>query len=540
MTSLRFFDARTMVGRHRQLQAPPMNPHTVADLLEEMDHCGVAQALVCDSLACENSPADGNPRILDAVRDAPRLTPVWVMLPPGTDETPDPAELIGQMRAGGVGLVVLMPEMYRFPLADWSIDDLLAPLAENRIPLMIAYQGSDSEAWADLVALCRRFPTLPVILSAGRIRRGMRTLYRAMEVSPNLHLELSGYWLHRGIEYLAHRFGSERLLYGSNWPRLNMAATVMTVATADLPEEDRKKIAGENLQRLIAAGGWNSASAAALPAPPPPTDALAAWARGGDRPANLAIFDNHGHLGGHCLHYHVPAGDTEAMLREMDRYGLEQVCVFSLQGVFSDERYGNDRVIDAVQRHPDRFVGFSFVNPHRGPESMIEELQRCRQAGLRGIKLHPLHQGYPEEGPHIDVACQFAHEHRQMILNHDWGGAAQVERLVSTYSQACFFTGHTFGGGHSHAHIVYGETLRRHPNLFICSCPVHEPYHVERIVAAVGAERLLFGSDLTDLPIAWGLGPILLARISEADRRRILSGNLQTLLARYSLPLRES
>ncbi|NLW50640.1 MAG: hypothetical protein GXY85_07310, partial [Candidatus Brocadiaceae bacterium] len=46
---------------------------------------------------------------------------------------------------------------------------------------------------------------------------------------------------------------------------------------------------------------------------------------------------------------------------------------------------------------------------------------------------------------------------------------------------------------------------------------------------------LLFGSDLQDLPIAWGLGPILFARLPVEQKRMILGGNLRRLLTEYSL-----
>lgn len=524
MEPLRFFDSRAMVGRHLHVKAPPFNPHTREDLYEEMDQSGVGEAMVLDCLSREHSPADGNPRILEVTKNQPRLYPAWVAVPAGTDETPEPREMIAQMRQHGVGLLYLLPAMYRFPLSDWCVDDLLEPMAETKVPLFIAYDGGDSINWPQVVDLCRRFPTLPVIISETRIRRDMRVCYKALEACDNLHLELSSYWLHRGIEYLSSRFGSHRLLFGSNWPKLNMACTRMPIASAEIEHKDKQLIAGDNLRKLIA---W-AVPEREVPLPPEPKDELEAWARTGVKPEGIKVYDNHGHLGKVCLHYHVVDGATEKMVRDMDRYGIEQICVFSLQGVFSDERYGNDLIIEAVEKFPERFVGFTLVNPHRGHDWMMEELNRCKQAGLRGVKLHATYQGYPETGPNIDTPCQFAHDHGQMILNHEWGNPEQMDRLVRTYTDACFFTGHTTS--------KYQQTMSRYENLYVCSCPVHEPFHVERTVAAVGADRFLFGSDLTDLPIAWGIGPILLARISEADRRKIISDNLKNLLTRYSLP----
>ena len=212
----------------------------------------------------------------------------------------------------------------------------------------------------------------------------------------------------------------------------------------------------------------------------------------------------------------------------MDKFGIRRCCVFSLEGVFSDEAYGNDRVADAVRRFPDRFVGFTMVNPNHGERLLRLELERGLAMGLKGVKLISAYHGYPVEGPLIDVACEFAHRHGLLILNHHWGSAAQMERLCATYPNACFLTGHSTDS--------YAEVAKRARNLFICTCPFLQWGQVEHFVQLYGAERLLFGSDLTDLPIGWGLGPILYAQIPESDKRKILGGNLKALLQERIVP----
>jgi len=158
---------------------------------------------------------------------------------------------------------------------------------------------------------------------------------------------------------------------------------------------------------------------------------------------------------------------------------------------------------------------------------MRQELERGRELGMRGVKLICYYQGYPTEGPMVDVACQFANEHGLFILNHDWGSPEQIRRLCQTYPNACFITGHTT--------TAYGEVAKEFSNLFICTCPCVDWEYTERLVGIYGADRLLFGSDLTDLPIGWGMGQIIYAKISESDKRRILGGNLRSLLDRYGV-----
>jgi len=522
------FDANCMVGRHLTLQAE--GPHTAGDLLDTMDHFGIAEALVVDSLSRECHPLDGNPRITEVTRDHPRLHPAWVALPNGEpDEQPAPDVLLTEMRAHHVGALILLPGQYRFSLSDWCVDRLLEPLSDAGVPVFINFNeigpapvGQDQTDWDVVVALCRRWPRLPVIISEWRIRRDRRTLYRAFDTCENLRIELSACWLHRFIEYITGHWGAERLIFGSNWPTMGHGTTLAPLTCAEIEDDQKRLIAGDNLRRLI---DWCGASHPTV-TPKPPADDLVRFGRTGTPPPDLRIWDCHGHLG-RFSHYHIPGSDIDNTVREMDRLGVERCCVFSFAGVTSDERFGNDVVADAVCGYPDRFVGFTLLNPHRGRDEMLRELERGAALGLRGIKLIPYYQGYPEEGPLIEVACRWAHERRQIILNHQWGSPEWVEHLVSTYPEACFITGH--------ANTAYTDSMERHANLFVCSCPLLGPRACEEVVQAIGADRLLFGSDLLDLPIAWGLGPILFSRIAVEDKRRILGGNLQRILARYSL-----
>ena len=66
----------------------------------------------------------------------------------------------------------------------------------------------------------------------------------------------------------------------------------------------------------------------------------------------------------------------DEIVAEMDRLGLRTVCVFTLEGVMGEETWGNDRVAEVIARYPDRFVGFTLVNPVHGERVMLEELQR--------------------------------------------------------------------------------------------------------------------------------------------------------------------
>ena len=528
-----FFDACCMIGRH--VRAGEGDPHTADDLLEDMDRLGIAESLVVDCLSRECHPMPGNRRVVERAAGRPRLHPAWAALPhAGDDEQPPPAELLRQMHEHRVGALMLYPAQYCFSLDDWCVDAFLEPFAEARVPVFINGNEAQSSAWdaidfSAVVALCKRLPDLPVIVSGRRFRRSQRMAYRALDACANLHIELSGWWLHRGIETITRRWGARRLIFGSHWPYYGQHMTLAMLTTAEIDDEDKRRIAGGNLRRLIA---WCEPRHADY-APPPPADEFVAYGRSGRRPRDMTFADCHGHLGGRHDHYHIPQGaDPGRVVADMDRLGVEKSCVFCFTGISSDETVGNDLVAEAVKRYPGRFVGFTMVNPHRGPAGMRRELERGHAMGLRGVKLIAFYQGYPEDGPNIEEACRWAHEHGEIVLNHNWGSPDRLELFLKAYPNACFVTGH--------ATAAYADVMTRHRNLFVCSCPLTGPRACEELVARIGADRLLFGSDLLDLPIAWGLGPILFSRLSPDQKRLILGENLRAILKTHGRSARNA
>ncbi len=521
---IEFFDAFSTVGRC--LLTSEGGPHTVRELLDDMDRSGIEQALVIDSLSREQHPSPGNERILEIVAAHPRLHPAWALIPHGArEETESPNEIVERLRHNQVGGVFLFPTQYNFSLLDWVVDDALEPLAAAGVPIFINYNDSrqksmDSCRWEELIELCRRFPALPVVLSEYRLRRTNRMLYKALDACSNLHLELSGYWLYRGVEHLVKNWGAERFIFASNWPHLNHACTAATVAMADIKTEDKRLIAAGNLRRLI---HWCKPQYPEVKLPPP-SDGYQRFAQTGIRPRDMTFLDCHGHLGGYSPEYHIPEASVEETVVDMDRMGVKKVFAFSFTVVNSDECFGNDEVAAAVARYPERFIGFAGINPHRGRDSILSELHRCRNMGLSGIKLIPQYQKYPPQDALIDLCCKWADENGWYILNHSWGTPDYLESLLSKYKSAFFITGH--------ADFSCASLAKEYDHLWICTCPVHRPRDIERLVKAAGANRVMFGSDLQDLPISWGMGPVLQSELSASNKKKILHDNMKELLDR--------
>ncbi len=88
---------------------------------------------------------------------------------------------------------------------------------------------------------------------------------------------------------------------------------------------------------------------------------------------------------------------AEGLVREMDRQGIDRAVVANLHGVFyKNVQPANEELAEAAQPFGDRLIPFATLNPeYPGWE---EDLRRCVELGLRGLRLYPQYHGYKLAG----------------------------------------------------------------------------------------------------------------------------------------------
>jgi predicted TIM-barrel fold metal-dependent hydrolase len=102
----------------------------------------------------------------------------------------------------------------------------------------------------DLAALATRHPDATIICghTGGDWERGVRAIRRFK----NVYADLAGSDAAAGFTEMAVReLGAERVLFGSDAPGRSFATQLAKVVGADIPEDARRLILGENLKRLL-------------------------------------------------------------------------------------------------------------------------------------------------------------------------------------------------------------------------------------------------------------------------------------------------
>lgn len=257
MADIAFFDANCQIGRHNfRLEGTPF---AVEDLAADMEARGIARRLVHHSMAKEYNPAVGNQRLMEEIAPHQGLDACWAMGAWVTGEMPPPEQLVAFMQGAGVRAARFFTRYHYVPMSEWSLGTLWSALEAHRIPLFLdighRWATMDDFDPEPVYRLCHAHPALPVILVKHRMRYN-RQPYQLLTACPNLRLELSGQWNYRAVEDICRRFGSGRILFGTNWPYMDSSFAVAAVMYAEIDETERQAVAGGNLRELLEGVRW--------------------------------------------------------------------------------------------------------------------------------------------------------------------------------------------------------------------------------------------------------------------------------------------
>jgi len=242
---MKLFDANASVGV--STTSARTKHYTAQDLLADMDHFGIERALVYHDLSKSYDPAVGNERLMETIRGHDRLLPCWALLPHHSGDMKEPRSLVRELRERDVRAVRLYPKTHSFSLAEWCCGELLGELEQARLPLLLE---SDEANLDEVASLAAAHPNLPVVLCSISYRLD-RCIYPLFQKHRNLHLELSWYSVHRGIETFCVKLGAEQLLFGTRIPTFTPGAAVTHLSYAEISEQQREMIASGNLRKLL-------------------------------------------------------------------------------------------------------------------------------------------------------------------------------------------------------------------------------------------------------------------------------------------------
>ena len=197
----------------------------------------------------------------------------------------------------------------------------------------------------------------------------------------------------------------------------------------------------------------------------------------------------------------------------------------------------------SVRKYRDRLLGIVMVNPNLGLDSIIRDMEQLiKEEGFRAIKLHPtVHSYLPGKNtkllfPIIEAAAGL----RAPIIIHTGDSPFALPVLMAPLAEA-FPAATIIIAPLGTQKVTYADEAvylaRKNDNVFLETSWAVLP-RLKEAVAALGPERLLFGSDCPLLEIgsqlrtvevlAWK--PPLGMGLDERSVERIMGGNMAEIL----------
>ncbi len=225
------------------------------------------------------------------------------------------------------------------------------------------------------------------------------------------------------------------------------------------------------------------------------------------------LIDAHAHF------YHAAAGRADwdavnaARFRAGERIGITY-HVASVLGSYgftsptyfpspADVTRGNDAMLAICAAEPDRVRMYVTVNPNY-TDHALGEINRCVARGAVGVKLLASRRA---DDPLLDPVALLAGERGMPVLHHIWqhrrrewpsqeiSDGADLARLAARHPRTTFILAHIGGGGdYTHTFPAVVDCPNILPDL---SGSGVDRGMLDSAVAALGADRLLWGADLT-------------------------------------------
>lgn len=232
---------------------------------------------------------------------------------------------------------------------------------------------------------------------------------------------------------------------------------------------------------------------------------------------------------------------VDQMIARMDAGGLTQALLSpaaadrQVEGLRDTQRM-NDVVASAVRDRPDRFPGgFGLVEPRHEEHAVSETLRVVDELGLLGIAVHPTLEGYYLDTPlRVEPIFEVLDDRRALCLMHcspDPGSGespAAVRAVVGKYQNITTFLGHAFLSPEQLTEAT--AIVQEFAHVYFDVAYQSDPAMTERLVAAVGSERVVFGTDQPFYDPAAVHRSVLDARIADEDKRNILHDNVRRIL----------
>lgn len=236
---------------------------------------------------------------------------------------------------------------------------------------------------------------------------------------------------------------------------------------------------------------------------------------------------------------------AKQMVDMMDEQAVDKAVVFGFPWhTATTFKLHNDYILEAVQRYPDRLMGFCCVDPLH--EDAADEVERCLTAGLTGVgELAFYASGIDAQClDALDPIMALARQHGCPVMlhtnepiGHSYPGKSpntliQIYNLAKRFAENRIILAHWGGGIFLYA-LLKREVREALANIWYdtaASPYLYRPQIYTQAVELAGLEKVLMGSDYPLLGPKRYLDEMAKAGLDKAQQKAICGANAAKLL----------
>lgn len=216
----------------------------------------------------------------------------------------------------------------------------------------------------------------------------------------------------------------------------------------------------------------------------------------------------------------------EALTYWEDRAGIEMAVVMPVP----TPNPNHQALADTLEGNP-RWIPCAQVNPQHGERAVAEFRRAVTEFGCKMLKIMPAIYNTPPTSPNALALMDVARELGVSVNIHSTGNNGdplEIGALARRYPEVPIIMDHMGYRNDGHAAILAAQD---NPNIFLgTTIAAFEPSFIATAIKEVGADRIIFGSNLPNCYPDLAIEALRRGKFGEEAEALILGGNLARML----------
>jgi len=227
---------------------------------------------------------------------------------------------------------------------------------------------------------------------------------------------------------------------------------------------------------------------------------------------------------------------SDELLKRMDRSHVDKAVTWLQPPYVREIDRANEYVYKTVKKHPDRILGFGWVDPNLGVEKAKETVRKCiYDYGFFGVKLNGAQNDYYIDDPVLSIPVIEEIAKTGKILAFHVGADAyerthpfRVGKVAKRFPQLQILMVHMGGAAFADLSNAAIEIAQEHLNTTLIGSAIRS-IPVLRAIKTLGASRVCFGSDtpfeLMHVEVA-KYHALLDGEVTQDEKQLVMAGNI--------------